>query len=335
MEKKKDILEAFAADAGKAATGLFDKAKNAVLNVADQNDDGKLNFDDVSILKDSVKESVKTHSERWREKQDKMKRERELKQLCPIFAEDLDSPEFGLTKLIRIAEMDKKHAESELCKDSVGFMSVQKDMKIIQIYPDKIDAFALSFYPDRDSEMYYVDPSDRDHYIALDDYFSYLKVARIGELQRIAQDLGAKHFRVTYKEQKKSFSAKDIKADADVKAGKKSAGANMSLQMSGSEYSKIEIAAEMECIGHVPKEPTLVYFKKDPQINNLVSLRMSDNAMTHQIYTLELSSSSGMKVKDAMKIDAALASMKLEGNATVTSEAQSEARRIFEYEIDF
>ena len=82
-------------------------------------------------------------------------------------------------------------------------------------------------------------------------------------------------------------------------------------------------------------EPTLVYFKKDPQINNLVSLRMSDNAMTHQIYTLELSSSSGMKIKDAMKIDAALASMKLEGNATVTSEAQSEARRIFEYEIDF
>lgn len=30
----------------------------------------------------------------------------------------------------------------------------------------------------------------------------YLKQVRISELQKIAQDLGAKHFRVTYKEEK-------------------------------------------------------------------------------------------------------------------------------------
>ena len=31
--------------------------------------------------------------------------------------------------------------------------------------------------------------------------FLYLKIARIRELQKIVQDLGAKHFRVTYKEE--------------------------------------------------------------------------------------------------------------------------------------
>ena len=99
--------------------------------------------------------------------------------------------------------------------------------------------------------------------------------------------------------------------------------------------SKVEIAAEMECIGHQPVEPTLVYFKKDPQIQSLVFLRMSDNAMTHQVFTLVLSNSSGIKIKDAAKIDAALSAMKCSGNITVTSEAQSELRRYFEYEIDF
>ena len=47
---------------------------------------------------------------------------------------------------------------------------------------------------------------------------NYLKVARVSELQKIAQDLGAKHFRVTYKEQKKSFESNTAKAKLGVKA---------------------------------------------------------------------------------------------------------------------
>ena len=99
--------------------------------------------------------------------------------------------------------------------------------------------------------------------------------------------------------------------------------------------SKIEIAAEMEYIGHKPIEPTPVYFRKDPQIQSLISPRMADNIITRQVYTLDLSKSSGIKLKDAVKIDAALNAMKINGNATVYREVQSEMRRIFEYEIDF
>ena len=62
---------------------------------------------------------------------------------------------------------------------------------------------------------------------------------------------------------------------------------------------------------------------------------MADNAMTHQVYTLVLCNSSGIKEKDAMKIDAALSAMKIDGNVSIASEAQREMRRIFEYEIDF
>ena len=44
---------------------------------------------------------------------------------------------------------------------------------------------------------------------------------------------------------------------------------------------------------------------------------------------------SGIKMKDAAKIDAALSSMKYSGGLSVSSEVQTESRRYFEYEIDF
>ncbi len=336
MEDKKLGLGALANKAGKNAANIFDKAKKAVVTAVDQNDDGKFGLDDISAIKDSVKSAVKDSSDKWNEKQEFLKREKELKSLRPFFAEDVEAPDFSLPKLIRIAEMDAKHAESALCENSIGYIFGDNDLDIVTIYPDKVDLFDLKFYPDLDCGLYYVDPNDRDFYISLDDYFNYLKIARVSELQKIAQDLGATHFRVVFKEQKKSFSANEAKGNAGMKIpGIGNGKASIDHHASEQELSKTEIAAEMICIGHEPVEPVLRYFRKDPQIQNLISLRMSDNPMTHQIYTLNLSNSSGIKVKDAVKIDAALKAMKIDGNATVASEAQNESRRFFEYEIDF
>ena len=340
MEKKKADLGAAAAGAGKAAAGFFNKAKNTVVNVIDQNGDGEFSLEDVSVLTSSVKAAVKESSDKWADKQNQLKREKERKALRPLFESDIDTPDFSLPKLIRIAEIDEKHAESEVCQNSIGYIFTGKELDVMTIYTSKIGDFDLSYYPDIESEMYYVDPADRDHYIALDDYYNYLKIARISELQKIAQDLGAKHFRVTYKEQQKAVAANDTKSKADAKVKVKGPGKN-SVNMGAEHhrkednYSKIEIAAEMVCIGHKPTAPKLVYFQKDPQIQSLVSLRMADNAMMHQVYTLELSNSSGIKEKDAIKIDAALSAMKIDGHISVSSEVQREKRSIFEYEIDF
>ena len=336
MEKKKNNLGEATADAGKAAAGLFGKAKKAVINAIDQNGDGSFDIDDVSKVTDSVKAVVKDTGEKWSESFEQKRKQKELDTLRPIFEADVDKPDFALPKLIRIAAMDEKHAESDVCKNSIGYVFASKELDVITIYPEKIADFELEFYPDLDSEMYFVDPADRDHYIALDKFFNYLKVARISELQKIAQDLGAKHFRVTYKEHQRKFMANDAKGKGLIRAvGKQGANVEAEHHRSEGNDSKIEIAAEMEYIGHKPVEPTLVYFRKDPQIQSLVSSRMADNAMTRQVYSLDLSNSSGIKMKDALKIDAALSAMKVGGNMTVTSEVQSEMQRVFEYEIDF
>lgn len=330
MEKKFGKL---VSNVGKNAKGLLEKSKDITIQVADQNDDGKFNLEDVSMIAESFGNVMKKGAQTLRETTDEKARQLELKALQPIFLETLNDTDFFMPKFIRITEKDKKHTESAVCKDSIGFLSDQKGLHIVNIFRDSIDAFGLSFYPDCNSEFYYVDPSDRDAYIALDEYFYYLKQVRISELQKIAQDLGAKHFKVTFKEEKASFSEKKANAKVNAKAV---ASVDMELNYVDKKYSTAEIAAEMEFPGHAPVKPKLKYMKCDPSINGLVEMRMNEQTpLLHQKFMLKLSNSSGLKESEAIKIDAVLRGMKYTGNATVVSETQNESRRYLEYEIDF
>ncbi len=332
MEVKKINLGEAAIGAGKNAKAFLGKTKDTIIKAVDQNGDGSFDFKDVSAMADSIGNAAQNAANAMRDNAEARNREKERKALQPVFLEDLDSTDFTLSKLIRVVDIDKKHAESEVCKGSVGFISEQKELRIVNIYKNMIGAFGISLYPDADSEIYYIDPSDRDKYIAPDDYFGYLKIARVNELQKIAQDLGAKHFRVTYREKKASITKNDMKAKGNVRAGAAEAERNLSI----SDNSNIEVAAEMQCLGHAPIEPKLLYLRGEPSIQSLIALRMDKNSqMFHQEFSLKLSNSSGIKEKDAVKIDAALKAMKISGNTTVVSEAQSESRRFFEYEVDF
>ena len=332
MEVKKINLGEVAAGAEKNAKAFLGKTKDTIIKAVDQNGDGSFDFKDVSAMADSIGNAAQNAANAMRDNAEARNREKERKALQPIFLEDLDSTDFTLSKLIRVADIDKKHAESEVCKGSVGFISEQKELRIVNIYKNMIDAFGISLYPDADSEIYYIDPSDRNQYIALDDYFGYLKIARVNELQKIAQDLGAKHFRVTYREKKASITKNDMKAKGNVRVGAADAERNFSI----SDNANIEVAAEMQCLGHAPIEPKLLYLRGEPSIQSLIALRMDENSQIfHQEFSLKLSNSSGIKEKDAVKIDAALKAMKISGNTTVVSEAQSESRRFLEYEVDF
>ena len=50
-------------------------------------------------------------------------------------------------------------------------------------------------------------------------------------------------------------------------------------------------------------------------------------------YTIEFSNTLGIKHNDAVKIDAALKSLKVNSNTSVESEVQRESRKYFEFEI--
>lgn len=257
----------------------------------------------------------------------------DLKALQPIFVETLDEAEFSMSKLIRITERDKKHAESDVCQGSIGYMTNKGGLSVVNIFIDSVDTFGLSFYPEMDYGFYYMNPTDRDNYILLDSYFSYMKMVRISELQRVSQELGARHYKITYKEEEES--SVDTKVSGHFKINK-AGGADVFHETAEKKYSRVHIEAESDMAGHAPRKPELKYLVKDVDVQNLVLMRMTGGTdfHSHRI-TIKMSNSSGIRESDAAKIDAVLKGLKYSGKATVSSEAKNESRRYLEYEIEF
>lgn len=312
-------------DAVKGVSDFIDKTGKDIAKAIDQNGDGKLDLSDIQTVSDRIQAS-----------QAETRRKADLERLKPLFLDDSERAEFVMPKMILVAEMDKAHADNPVCEGSVGFKTVVDDMSAITIYRDRIDDFGLTFYPELENNVYYVDPCDRNHYISLDDYFSFMKMQRVAELQRIAQSLGATHFKVTYKEKSKSVASKTVDAALAAKAGKEGVDTKASRSIHDSSLASISIEAEMRFPGHAPIRPELHYLKKEINIVNLIEMRMDPlSPLQQQRFNIELSNSSGIREKDAVKIDAMLKSMKISGNTTVVAEVQNEARRILEYEIDF
>ena len=312
-------------DAVKGVSDFVDKAGKDITKALDQNGDGQLDISDIHVFQ-----------ARNQVAQEENQLKADLERLKPMFQEDFKEDEFVLPKMIRVAEIDKAHAESLACKGSVGYKTVMDDTSMVTIFRNFIDTLGLSFYPELDNGVYYVDPCDRDHYIALEDYFSFMKMQRVAELQRIAQSLGAKHFRVSSREKTETVSSNSIDAAASVKAIGQSGGAGYSHNAANSSMTSMSIEAEMRFPGHDPIRPELHYLKKEINVINLIEMRMDPlSPLQHQHITIEMINSSGLKVKDAAKIDAMFKAIKLSANTSIVSEAQNEAKRILEYDIEF
>ena len=326
---------------------ILNKARNAVLNTVDHNNDGKFDLKDIKTAvrnvgdaaqktTDRIKDTAKQGSDQLGDWLAHNKDKQDMKALNPVFKEEVNQKSFRLPKLVRIANMDKRHADSEICKGSVGFLSSFENTELLTIYPSGRDEFKLSFCPESDNTVYYVDPVNDRQYIALDDYFDYLKKARVSELQMIAQQLGAKHFKVTLVEEKRSSSEQQANLKLEkLKIGRLAAGLNANHRREEQGYETIEISAEMEFEGHKPVVPQLRYCKNDVEILALIEMCMKPNRMKHQKVAVSCKSLSGINLQEAVKIDAALTGMKCKSNISVEQMASREERRRFEYEIDF
>ena len=312
-------------DAVKGVTDFVDKAGKDITKALDQNGDEQLDITDFQVFQ-----------KRNQEAQEENQRKADLERLKPLFQEDFMEDEFVLPKMICVAELDKAHADSAACKGAVGFRTIMDDLSMVTIYRNYIDNLGLSFFPDLDYGVFYVDPCDRDHYIALENYFAFMKEKRVAELQRIAQSLGAKHFKVTSRERVESSSSSSLDAGATVKAAGQGGGAGYSHAASDSSLKSISIEAEMKFVGHDPIKPELHYLKKEINVINLIEMRMDPlSPLQHQHLTIEMINSSGIKVKDAAKIDALMKAMKLTASLNIVSAVQKEAQRVLEYDIEF
>lgn len=311
----------------------IDDAKQKVVDVVDEAELDKHAKELVDAAVDKAKEfedAVSDVAQNLAKTIEEGKRQWNLNRLKPIFLQDLNGMRYS--RLIRIVERDKKF-DIEVCKGSIGYWATCKGEIWMNIFKDSVNKFGLNFYPNDEVNFYYMDPTDGDSYIVLDEYFDRLKQARVSELQKIAQDLGAKYFRVTYMKEKTTLSKKSANGKGLIH---KKGNGSVQMNVTEQKYDRMDIAAEMSFPGHEPVMPHVRYLKCDPNIENLIKMRMDPKGpLNHQTLNIKLSSSSGLKETDAVKIDMILKSLKMAGNTTVSSEVQNEAKSILEYEIDF
>lgn len=262
------------------------------------------------------------------------KLQKDLEKFKPIFAKEINS-DFHLPKMISVVDYDKR-MQIEACKGAVGYQETVKNVDVTGIYEKDAETFGIDFYPTKTSSVYYVHPLDEKTYIQLSEYFTYLKEARIAELKRIAQALGAKHFKVTIEEQKTSeFTKKD---HAKVKLGiiKNKAGVDANKESGEKKYEFLGIASESYFNPKEPERPELKFWAKSETIKNLIEQRLSkDGSLTFESFKLDYNTLTGITESEAAKIDGVLKALKFDGAGSITEKAKEESRKRFEYIIEF
>lgn len=320
------------------------KAQKSLLNAVDRNGDGKIDPSDFGLDRKHMQKTAKklqAGASRLGETIGEAKTELDRRMLRPVFYEELtphaDADDLMATaqlpRLVRIVHRGKKGQRSPVVQGSIGYWTTVKGVKLLNLYEDSVSTFGVQFLPHVEQTFYYMDSYRREVYVSLDSYFTYLKKNRVNELELIAQDLGAKSFRVTFKEQKKVM----VKQAAKGKLNAAGLGADHQKQQGSNEEFRVEIAAETQFSGHdTPKAPPLVYFKEESDIEKLIRMRMNpNNPIKSKDFCFQCSRSVGMSQKTASKIDAVLQQVKCSGTATLSSEVQREERTMLEYHIEF
>ena len=162
------------------------------------------------------------------------------------------------------------------------------------------------------------------------------KEAKVAELENIAQALGAKHFSVTIYEESMSKEKTNTKANAMLGVKKDKASSDVEHRDEQKSYEYVGIAAENTYPGKEPEVPELMFWANNESIKTLIKQRIdSKNPLTSKKFTLDYNTSSGIKEKDAAKIDGVLKVLKFKAAGSIEKEAVKESKRRFEYEIDF
>lgn len=268
---------------------------------------------------------------------------RDRKNLRPVFLDDLlpishiqDTLTSVKSKspcnMLRIVERDRRRESNIVSRGAIGYWTSAEDIEILNLYIDEAEKFGISFYPELDKTVYYVNLFRKNLYISVNEYFAYLKKARAAELELIASELGAKKVTITLKEYISTVSAKRREAKAKIPRA-----ISASYTSEGTDVVNMEIAANLTFSGHdSPREPKLLYFEGESDIEQLIKHRTDDkkrNNLISKTYSFQSSKSSGIKESTAAKIDAALVEMGLDG--TFSDEAKRETRTILEYHIEF
>ena len=260
--------------------------------------------------------------------------QKKFEKYIPISESDLFRDELCREKVIRVADSDP--VAEKMCADSAGFYEKIQDKKLITVFTKNIEKLGLSFYPQLSEAVFIADPCKEGCYIELGEYFNYMKQVRVNELTLIAQSLNAKHIDIRLR----AASKKTTRVSFGFGFDSSSSSARSDTEKTTSSESSVEIWASTDfAVDSLDDEivaPQLLYFKNDADIQSLIKMRMNDkNKITKRTYSLKASSSSGMRLDEAMKISAIVNGSKLKSVAAFEKSAKDENEALLEYTIEF
>lgn len=279
---------------------------------------------------------IKESSEHIADFIDKTKSEIDKKRLCPFYEENLHSPDFAMPKIIRFVDADERRT-NKACEGAIGFETKTNDKKALNIYIENADMLHLNFYPLLDSSVYYADPCNKNLYIRLDEYFMYLKKVRTDELLTIAESLGAKHVKISLKE---NISASEKSQCDKTQTVRENAKTDIESEDTAN-ISKAEVIAEADFprrhIFTKITKPELNYFKNEDDIKSLLNMRLNKEKkkLLSRTYSFRYINSSGIRFSEISKIEALLKEMKCDFCDSFINEAKKENSLILEYSIEF
>ena len=337
-EKNKEELSELVDDKGQgnkpiiAVGAVVDKAKDVAEKGAEiVGDAAKVAVD---FAGDQLK-NAKSTLERVNQELSESRSKRNLEKYRPIFPEDLEKGSVVLPSIINVVDSDKRMKIKE-CEGAVGYNETINGTDLVGVYLNDIDKYNISFNDEGTTSIYYVHPFDEHRYIEISEYFSFLKEARISELKYIAQSLGAKHFKVSIMEEKMTEQIKKVKGGAKLGLGKDKGTVDAEKDNSEKNYEFVGVASESWYTGKPPVEPKLEFWANSEAIRTLVKQRMAeDSRLLSETYKLDYNISTGIKEKEAAKIDGVLKALKFNGAGSISEEVKKESHKKFEYTIEF
>lgn len=331
------------------------KAQSAITKVVDRNGDGKIGAEDFGLTQENLEvaggavkgaaiaasHGLKAGGSAMGKAFSDARLQAERKALRPVFPEELpfamdrtESANEDLPGILSVTVRDKKRAESEVCQGSVGYYQAAKGHDLLCLYEDDLTPLPLTFYPTASQGIFLASPYQDGVYIAVNEYFNFIRKGIVNELELVAQNLGAKHVRISFQEDTKAHTMQKVHSHGKAQG----VAASYDQESSLHESSNLEIAADVKFSGHAsPITPDLIYFRNESDIPKLIDMRTSNssNRIESKTYRFQCNRLFGVKEKREGEISAVLNYVKPSGAVSYNQNIQRESRTILEYSIEF
>lgn len=267
------------------------------------------------------------------DKVQKINYESRMKRYNPLFPEQYRDPHFNLPNLIAIVD-DAVRKNIDVYEGAIGWINKESGTEVLYLYDEAVAFSGLNFIPAATCDcVYYVDPHNRKQFINVDCYFASMQESKLAELQHIAYSLGARRYWVEmteYSNERQNSSQRAALNSPQIKTSESHEYEQHAAKQSKS-LAEATFSGKRE-----PVAPELCWFAHDNNVKNLIQMRCFEkDTNVIETYNIELSSSNAasMSVNTAIKIDAALKRMGVNGNFNMHSTEEHNRRMFFKLEF--